>query len=294
MTKTISNKATALIAILLSTVFILSTCMLAVAESENSVSASLHVAQLIYGGAEPDTVTGEYAVIPNKEDNPMPPSGDELFNIQGNTEKVLTFTFTEPGNYEYTIGKLKDSKKTSDITVDNFEKGTEEHPLTHPIGFQVKQNADGTLSVIPYTCYDGQAVISKDGSSMTLWNYVYAKGQDSSTDKSTDKSTEKSTTSTTKKSSSTITTTKQSTTVIPVTNSNKTPVTNSNGTIQTTIKYIYTNGTVLATTKKGGSVNTGDESQTVLWVTIAGVSALGLVVIFIIRRKTDDDEEESI
>lgn len=179
MTKQIHKRGNALLAALLALLFAVSTCVVSVAAE--SVQAHLYVAQLLIGDADPMTVTGYYAVIPQEgqEDNPLmkDENGNTIdgpFTLTGNQYKEGWFTFTEPGVYEYIGGKLKDGQKDGTITKDSFEEGTKDYPLTHVFGFKVVRNADGTLTAIPYTCEDNQATFFKDGRGMSLWNYVEA------------------------------------------------------------------------------------------------------------------------
>lgn len=295
MTKKIRKTTSALLVILLTACFALSTFTVCLAEGASS-DQLLYVVQLIMGTADPSTVTGVYGLIPDREENPMPVDKDgkvkDKFSLTGNSSETATFTFTEPGVYQYTAGKLKDAGKTT-FTKEDFEAGTKDYPLTHIFGFKVEKNANGSLAVIPYTCEDNQATFFKDGRGMTLWNYVQADAPDEP-DKPTEPS-QKPTdpTEPTKKDEPATqpTSAKPSTTVKPVTNSNNQPVTYSNGTVRTTV--IYKNGTPV-TTKRAGYTNTGDESHLVLWVAILGVAALGLILLVLLKRRHEDDDEETL
>ena len=55
----------------------------------------------------------------------------------------------------------------------------------------------------------------------------------------------------------------------------------------------YKGGTT-ATTARARYVNTGDESQLMLWVAVLGVAALGLIILIIVRRRKEDDDEHNI
>ncbi len=447
MTRT-RKAISSLLALLLTACFALSTIVVTLAE-EAFVDQLVYMVQLLVGDADPTTVTGTYAIIPDKEGNPLPhdEKGAEktLFVITGNTYEKAWFTFTEPGIYQYTGGKLKDPKK-AEISANDFEEGTKDFPLTHVFGFKVDRNADGSLTVIPYTCEDNQAVFFKDGRGMTLWNYVFAnrpeepttkcegctckqddgcncgksdncncgksdgcncnnnnnnnnnnennnnnsnnnsqnqnqdsnnsnnnsqnqnqdsnnsnnnsnnnqggnnsQNQDSnnnnsnnnsngdnsnnndinivinnggdnnggdnngktdpaptgnnsnsnsssntkstsdtssSTNSKDSSSSSSSTRSTSYRSSST-----QSTSIKPVTNRNYEPVTNSNGTLKTTIVYANNSRATPASNSRASGVNTGDESQLILWVAVLGVAALGLIILVVVKRNRDDDED---
>ena len=182
MTKRISKRMNAVLAALLALVFAVSTCVVGFAkESSQSVRPHMYMVQIIQGDADPTSVTGLYAIVPQEgqETNPRPvdSSGktvDGPFYLTGNEYKDFWFTFTEPGVYEYVGGKLKADQKDGAITKDSFEEGTYTQPLTHVFGFKVERNADGTLTAIPYTCEDNQATLLKDGQGLVIWNYVTA------------------------------------------------------------------------------------------------------------------------
>ena len=55
----------------------------------------------------------------------------------------------------------------------------------------------------------------------------------------------------------------------------------------------YRNGTT-ATTSRGRYVNTGDESQLLLWVVVLGVAVAGLLVVILLRKRRDNDDEETL
>lgn len=62
---------------------------------------------------------------------------------------------------------------------------------------------------------------------------------------------------------------------------------------QTTRTYTtYRNGTT-GTTTRGRYVNTGDESQLLLWVVVLGVAVAGLLVVILLRKRRDNDDEEN-
>ena len=276
MTRT-RKAISSLLALLLTACFALSTFVVSFAEGESS-DQLIYVVQMVLGTADPSTVSGAYGLIPDKEENPMPVDADgkvkDKFSLKGNSTETATFTFTEPGIYQYTAGKLKDASKTT-FTAEDFEAGTKDYPLTHIFGFKVEKNADGTLTVIPYTCEDNQAVFFTDGRGMTLWNYIQANAPEVPTKKDEP--------------------TTQPTTAKPVTNKNNQPVTNSGGTVRTTV--VYRTGTPTGsqpTTRRAGYTNTGDESQLLLWVAVLGVATLGLILLVLVKRKNDDDDEETL
>lgn len=286
MTRT-HRLTSALLAIVLAAVFAISTFVVSFAEGETA-NHGLIFAQVIEGTAKPETVSGNYAIVPDRAEFPMPVGKDgkamDAFTLVGNSTKEGSITFTEPGTYQYTAGKLKDDAKAP-YSASDFEEGTKTKPLKHVFGYKVERNADGTLNVIPFTCEDPTIVLFTDGTGMTIWNYVKADAPEEPSEKPSEKPTEPSSNSPT-----------EPTSAKPVTNNSNKPVTNSNGTIKTTIVYrnggtsvVYRDGT--NTVVKGGRVNTGDESHLILWVSIIGVAALGLIILFIVRRRKDDDED---
>ncbi|MBQ8469527.1 MAG: hypothetical protein IJ547_02915, partial [Clostridia bacterium] len=175
MTRT-RNAINGLLALLLAACFALSGLVISRAE-DAAQDQLLYVVQLIVGTADPTTVSGSYGLVPDEVANPMPTDKDgktvNVFDLTGNSTKTASFHFTEPGVYQYTAGKLKDSTKPT-FTAEDFEEGTKDYPLTHVFGFKVNRRADGSLEVIPYTCEDNQATFFTDGRGMTLWNYVKA------------------------------------------------------------------------------------------------------------------------
>ena len=54
----------------------------------------------------------------------------------------------------------------------------------------------------------------------------------------------------------------------------------------------YRNGTT-ATTARSRYVNTGDESQLLLWVVVLGVAVAGLLIVILLRKRREDDDEEN-
>lgn len=277
MTKT-RKTISALLALVLTACFAISAFVVSYAEGDTAVH-DLIVAQVVEGTAKPETVSGNYAIIPDNSEFPMPMGKDgkviDVFTLTGNSTKDGTITFTEPGTYQYTLGKLKDGTKAP-YSVSDFEAGTKKKPLSHVFGYKVERNADGKLVVLPFTCEDPTISLFKDGTGMTVWNYVKADAPVEPTEPSSKPTT-------------------KPTSAKPVTDNSNKPVTDSNGSVRTTIVYrdggttvVYRNGT---STVKGGKVNTGDDSQLILWAAILGVSVVGLIVIVLIRKKRDDDEE---
>ena len=138
--------------------------------AENTASQTVKVEQTVTGS--PTKTSFVYAIVQTKGTAAMPASNEEQFTLSGNSSNTIHLTFHEAGLYEYTVGRLKDESKKSGITIDDLDKGDAVLPPYHPIGFKVTENEDGSLSVIPYTCYDSNVVFLKDGSGMTLTNEI--------------------------------------------------------------------------------------------------------------------------
>lgn len=138
--------------------------------AETSSSQTIKVEQTVTGS--PTKTSYVYAIVQTRGVATMPAEPETRFTLSGNSSNIIHLTFKEAGLYEYTIGRLKDETKKDGITVDDLDKGDSVLPPYHPIGFKVTENEDGSLSVIPYTCYDSNVVFLKDGTGMTLKNEI--------------------------------------------------------------------------------------------------------------------------
>lgn len=247
-----------LLAMLLAVLFVVSATTASHAADPAPLTEVLEVHQEIIGSSKPDTITGTYGLIPARAENPMPvpENGDQKpinrFELTGDNKTVsASFTFTAPGQYEYTLGKLKDPTKQT-FTKDDFEEGTKTQPLTHTFGFQVMQKDDGTLYAKPYTCEDPTIDILSNGDlayGVRVNNYIRVD--------------EPTTTTTT-------TTTKAPTKPAPKPTSAPTSK---------------------VTSKKAGKVNTGDKSHPVLWISVMAVAGIGLLILILARRNREDKED---
>lgn len=67
---------------------------------------SLAVKQVFTAAGTPPSASFRYSLTPARASNPMPEGGGAQgysFTITGTEEKILTFTFTQPGEYIYTL-----------------------------------------------------------------------------------------------------------------------------------------------------------------------------------------------
>lgn len=241
----------ALLAMLLAALFAFSACVVthaaskpAAGSSADAVTETLMVDQSVAGKKDPQTVTGTYGLLPGTSLDPLPVSAESgevnRFTLNGNADTSATFTFTEPGTYNYTLGKLADPSK-KDFTEDDFEEGTEAEPLTHRFGFKVNRDETGKLVVTPFTCND--PTIEPTDNGLIVHNKLSFEEPAPSKTRETP--------------------------------SRKTP---SRVTRQPT--------------KKGGKVNTGDESHLVLWIVLLVVAAIAVVLLFLARRKKEDNPND--
>ncbi len=255
MTRAIRKTTGTVLAAILAVFFVLSSCLMTQAAS-TSVTRELQVSQSVKASANSSKVKVSYVLTPARTSNPMPvdAEGDarSSFSLTGTDLEKMTVTFTEPGLYEYTLVGTLTTPKNATFTDSKYAAETDATTITHVFGYKVLSADDGSLEVIPYTCDDKDIEILENGSGLLVKNYL--------------KVNEPTTTTTTK----------------PTTK----PTTRTSGSNGTTSK-----GTTKSTTTRGGRVNTGDESQLVLWVTLLAVAGLGLIIIILAKRRRDDEEE---
>lgn len=70
--------------------------------------------------------------------------------------------------------------------------------------------------------------------------------------------------------------------------------TKSTTTTTTTTTTKRGSGYTTRTTSRASGVNTGDESQLMMWVVILGVAVAGLLLVILIRKRHEDDDEDQI
>lgn len=193
--------------------------------AESSKTVSVTVRQTVTGSPKtPDAFA--YTLKP-KDGAPLSGKGAfETLTLTGAEEKTFSLTFSEPGNYEYQVGRVLNRNP---LTFDDKAE-------VYDFGFMVRRAEDGTLTVTPYTCVNDELKLL-EGGVICSYELKYA---------------------------------------LPTTTTTTTAPTSTR--------------TAVTTTKRGSWVNTGDPAQTLLWVTLASISALALLVIFFWKRRKDEDE----
>lgn len=287
MTKNSLRKA--LLPLLLTLSMLLSLSVAAFAAGDG-LKQCVTVSQTVSGS--PSKTTYTYYLMPMEKGNPMPSEADGgkleddfyKFTLKDNDSAKFYLTFTEPGTYTYEIRRTEAVPEGDTVT-----------PTIHPFGYKVKAAEDGTLEVIPFTCYDAyMEIVDENGKPLEIkLSNLISKGEPS-TDKDDkgdkgDKG-EPGQDGKDGKDGSNGTDGKNGTNGKNGTDGkNGTNGTNGrNGTSGTN----GTNGTS-GTTIRGGRTNTGDPYQVGLWVGLVVLSAGGLIAIAYVRRKKAKDEEDS-
>lgn len=262
MTRTIRNTTGTLLAAMFAVLFVLSSCLLTHAEN-SYVTRELQVSQSVMASANSSKVKVSYVLTPARTGIPMPVDGEgdarSSFSLTGTDIEKMTVTFTEPGLYEYTLVGTVTTPKNATFTDSDFAAEKDATSITHVFGYKVLSADDGSLEVIPYTCEDKDIEILDKGAGLLVKNYL-----------AVDEPTTTSTTTTTKKPAAK-----------PTRNNGSSHSGNN-----TSGSGSSRNGTT-----RGGRVNTGDESQLLLWLTLLAVAGLGLVIIILAKRRRDDEEE---
>ena len=254
-----------LLTVLLSLAMTVAMCVSMFASAADTATETVVIQQKIEKGTVPSQTSYTYLLTPENEAYPLP-------------KELAGKTANSKGQYE--VGTITgDSTDKTELTmtfeIDKSEPGTyvyylEKTPGTPAgetftlekwkFGFRVTTDEKtGKLVAFPEVCVGGDSKLSDydaDGYPMKLTMINSIKG------KTTTTSTTTTTTTTTKKG-------------------------------QTTRTYTtYRNGTT-GTTTRGRYVNTGDESQLLLWVVVLGVAVAGLLVVILLRKRRDNDDEEN-
>lgn len=307
MTK-INTRTTKLISTLLSLAVTLAICLSCMAAgigatrafaASDEVKQCVTVKQTVNGS--PSKTTYTYYLMPMEKGNPMPSSADGgklenglyRFTLKENDSAKFYLTFTEPGTYNYELRRTEAVPEDDVVT-----------PTIHPFGYKVTRLADGTLEVIPFTCYDVYMEIrgedgkpteivlantiskSGGGSSVTPSDGKDGKdGQDGKDGKDGEKGEkgdpgENGTNGIDGKDGA----------------NGKNGTNGTNGTNGKDGKTVYvSNGTktTTGTATRAGRTNTGDPYQIGLWIGLIVVAAGGLIAVAVIRRKKEKDEDKS-
>lgn len=253
-----------LLAALLSLAMTVALCVSMFAFAADTATETVVVQQKIEKGTVPSQTSYTYWLTPENEAYPLP-------------KELAGKTANSKGQYE--VGTITgDSTDKTELTmtfeIDKSEPGTyvyylEKTPGTPAgetftlekwkFGFRVTTDEKtGKLVAFPELCVHGEADYSDydaDGypTKLTMINSIRGKTTTTST-------------------TTTTTTTKKG---------------------QTTRTYTtYRNGTT-GTTTRGRYVNTGDESQLLLWVVVLGVAVAGLLIVILLRKRRDNDDEEN-
>lgn len=248
-----------LLSVLLSLAISVAMCVSMLAFASTTITETVVVEQIIEKGYTPQRTSYTYVLTPKNAENPMPDGtvGGKytLPTVVGDTTRTTAPTFT------LEIDKTKPG--VYEYYLEKIEKTPEGDTVTpekHIFGYNVRLNSEGEIEVIPVICQSGVATELKEfdengnPTKIVLVNTV--KGVKSPT------SSTQSTTTTTKKG-------------------------------YTTKTYSSTR-TTSRTTTRGGWINTGDESNLIMWVAILGVAVIGLLVVILLRKRRDDDDEENI
>ena len=152
--------------------FVIALCLCPQVSAETApIRQIIKVNQAVEG--KPERTDYVYAILQTRGSDITDSISDRIFKLSGDSSFETSMTFETPGTYEFTVGRLKnESVKASDITSDDFYKDDNVVPINHPFGFKVTENEDGTLSVIPYTCYDNHVEFLKDGTGIVLSNLI--------------------------------------------------------------------------------------------------------------------------
>lgn len=273
MKKTLKGLLTALLSLAMAVAMSVSMF----ASAADTVTETVVITQVIEEGTEPKQKSYTYWLTPEDASYPLPsglksstPNEDgkyEVGTITGNstdkTALTLTFTLdkTKEGTYVYYL------EKTPETPAGDTFSPTKQ---LWKFGFRIKEDekTGKLVALTPELCVGGKTELSETGedgypTKLTLINGI--KGQ------TTTKSTTKSTTAPSTKST---------------TRSTTSPYNYS------TRSTTYYNRTT--TNNRASWVNTGDESNLIMWVVILGVAVLGLLLVILLRKRHDDDDEENI
>lgn len=251
-----------LMTVLLSLAITVAMCTSMLAFAANTATETVVIHQKIEKGTVPARTSYTYWLTPENEAYPLPKELDGKVSTNGKYE-VGTINGTSTDSTALTM-TFEIDKSEPGTYVYYLEK-TPETPTGETFtlekwkfGFRVTTDEKtGELVAFPEVCVGGDSRLSdydKDGYPTKLTMLNSIRGKTTTT----------STTTTT-----TTTTTKKG---------------------QTTRTYY--NGTTRAPTR-GGRVNTGDESNLIMWVVILGVAVLGLLVVILLQRRGNDNDEEN-
>lgn len=210
-----------------------------------------------------------YYLMPMEKGNPMPSEEDGgkledglyKFPLKGNDTAKFNLTFTAPGTYNYELRRTEAAPEGDTVT-----------PTIHPFGYKVKEAADGTFEIIPFTCYDVyMEIVDKDGKPLEIVLTNKLEKPEPTTDKGNPG-----------KDGTNGTNGKNGADGTNGTNGrNGTNGTNGTSTIKTITQTV------------GKAINTGDPNHILLWGGLVLVSAGALIAILIVRRKKEKDNESS-
>ena len=241
------------------------------ASAADTVTETVVVTQVIEKGTVPKQSTYTYWLTPEDTAYPLPnelknttPSSEGKYKvgtITGNsTDKTaLTMTFeldkTKAGTYVYYLEKTPETPSEDKFSPEKLWK----------FGFRIKEDEQTgkIVALAPELCVHGDSKLSdvgEDGfpTKLTLINSI--KGQPT-------------TTTTTAKQSSRSPTAPQ-----------------GNSSRATTYYSARTTGT----NTRARWVNTGDESNLIMWVVILAVAVIGILLMILLRKRHEDDDDESI
>ena len=251
-----------LLAALLSLAMTVAMCVSMFASAADTATETVVVQQKIEKGTVPSQTSYTYLLTPENTAYPLPKElAGKTANSKGQYE-VGTITGDSTDKTELTM--TFEIEKSEPGTYVYYLEKTPETPSGETFtlekwkfGFRVTTDEKtGKVVAFPEVCVGGDSKLSDydaDGYPMKLTMTNSIKG--------------KTTTTTT-----TTTPTKKG---------------------QTTRTYTtYRNGTT-GTTTRGRYVNTGDESQLLLWVVVLGVAVAGLLIVILLRKRRDNDDEEN-
>lgn len=167
----ISYKWLCVFALLAFVATMLSPLVSAVSAEDQAVQQTIKINQKVEGN--PEKTSYLYAVIQTNGPDIGKNIRDRSFRLTGNDEFETVMVFEEPGMFEFTVGRVRnESKGIGDITMDDLYKDDNVIPIKHPFGYKVTENDDGSLTVLPYTCYDNHVEFLKDGTGIVLNNLI--------------------------------------------------------------------------------------------------------------------------
>lgn len=234
--------------------------------AEDAVTETVVVTQIIQTADEkttyefPQRTEYTYLLTPKRAENPMPKGTENGVYVVGPIWGESKDNFAPSFTLDIDLTKPGVYEYVLKAKED-VPTGDTLSPESHIFGYKVEvDEKTGELVAKPYICQSGQPSYFSDDkggypTKLTLVNTITGK----------EKTTTSTTTTTTKKGAA----------------STRTVTTATRG----------------GTTKAGTStrarwVNTGDESQFILWAAVLGVALAGLIIIVILRRKKDDEEED--